>query len=96
MRRQQGLCPIISAKYRGHYKYPRPTELHHRCHRVGWAVKRFPLFIDSVWNLMAVNHDAHMQWPSFGKISYEEAERREKFLQRHPQIARAVNCEEEP
>jgi len=91
LRRQHGICPIGKAKDGW---AEAPTELHHRCHRIGWAVRRFPLFMDSVWNLMAVNHNYHMQWPSFGKISYEEAARRERFLQRHPMIARAVNCEE--
>lgn len=43
---------------------------------------------------MAVNHDYHMMWPSFAKINWLEAEKRQKFLERHPLIARAVNLEE--
>lgn len=90
LRRQGGCCPIAATKKRWAVT---PTELHHRLHNLKWARKKFPLFIDSVWNLMAVCHWAHMEWPSYGKISYLEAERREAFLQRHPLIARAVNME---
>lgn len=91
VRKQGGICPI--AKTRDKWAEA-PTELHHRCHRTSWAIKKFPLFIDSLWNLMAVNHNWHMQWPSFAKISFFEAEKREAFLQRHPMIAKAVNCED--
>jgi hypothetical protein len=87
---QHGRCPIAWSE--GWFELP--TELHHRAHRTKWARRRFPLFIDSVWNLMAVAHDWHMRYPSFGKISWLEAERREQFLERHPAIARAVNMED--
>jgi len=89
--RQRGLCPI--AKQKDGFAQP-PSDLHHRCHRTKWATKRFPLFIDSVWNLMAVNHFWHMMWPSYGKISWLDAEKREAFLRRHPMMARAVNMED--
>ena len=92
LRRQNGICPIAKAKDGW---AETPTSLHHRCHRTKWAKKKFPLFIDSVWNLMAVNFHWHLQWPSFARISHMEAEKREEFLQRHPAIARAVNFEKE-
>ena len=89
--RQGGLCPIAKEKKMWAES---PRELHHRCHRTKWAIKKFPLFINSVWNLVAVCHWAHMQWGSYGKISWLEAERREAFLKRHSMIARAVNMED--
>ncbi len=92
LRRQNGICPIAKAKDGW---AEAPTSLHHRCHQAKWAKKKFPLFIDSVWNLMAVNFHWHTQWPSFARISHMEAQKREAFLQRHPAIARVVNFEEE-
>ena len=41
---------------------------------------RFPLLLNSTWNLVAVNHLWHMRYPSWGKISLLEADRRETFL----------------
>ena len=92
MRKQGMECPISREK---DIWAAAPTQLHHRCHKSKWTKKKFPLFMDSVWNLMAVNHDRHIDWPSFGKISFLEAEKRERFLERHPAIARAVNFEED-
>ncbi len=90
--RQHGICLIAKAKDGW---AEAPTSLHHRLSRSKWAKKKFPLFIDSVWNLMAVNHDWHMKWPGFGRISFIEANDREAFLERHPAIAQAVNFEED-
>lgn len=88
--KQRGECPIARAKNNIELQ---PTELHHRYPRTKLGLRRFPLFIDSVWNLMAVSHRGHMEWGSYGRIKWGEAERRERFLERHPAIARAVNME---
>ena len=91
MRRQKSICPIAKAK-KGWAELP--NELHHRHPRSELGKKKFPLFIDSLWNLMAVNHDFHMSWPSFAKIRWLEAEKRQKFLERHPDIAKKLNMED--
>lgn len=86
-RKYNGCCAI--AKSKG--KYARITELHHRAHNTKRNRKKWPLFIDSVWNLAPVNHDMHMMWPSALKIRDDEGDRKEAFLRAHPEVARAVN-----
>ena len=56
--------------------------------------KLYPRLIHSLWNLKLVNHWAHIQNPSFGRISYREARKREAFLEAHPCIAKKLNMEE--
>ena len=91
IRKQKLLCPIAVA----HHGLARSRELHHRLHNTKVNRRPYPLFIDSVWNLMAVNHNYHMMYGSFGKISVLEATKREAFLERHPAIAKAINFEGE-
>lgn len=90
LRRQGGYCAIASELG---MEFARPTQLHHRCHNTKRARNKYPLFIDSLMNLVAVNHDQHLMHPSALKIRDNEAESRERFLERHPAIARAVNLE---
>lgn len=90
MRRQKGCCPIAAA----YDKFAKPQSIHHRLHNSKVNRKEFPLFINSIWNLYLVNHNWHMMYPSFGKITVLEAYKREAFLQRHPAIAKRVNLEE--
>ena len=86
--RQQGRCPIAESKG---VCYAVPTSLHHRLHNTKTNRKLYPLFIDSIWNLMAVNHHWHLSYGSYGKIGILEAERRERFLERHPMISDWMN-----
>ena len=72
-------------------KYP-PVELHHtHCHNTRNNRKQFPLFIDSVWNLVLVSEYGHARFRSWGRWSYERCARVEAFLRRHPMIAEWVN-----
>lgn len=66
-------------------------DLHHMHSRTKWAVKAYPLFIDSILNLRTVDHNAHMRGPGKCRMSSYNAERWEMFLQRHPKIAEWVN-----
>ncbi len=71
------------------------TELHHtHIHNTKPNKKRYPLLINSLWNLYGVNHQFHManpSWsPSSGRWSLMECDKRENFLQRHPVIARSL------
>lgn len=43
------------------------TELHHRLHNTKPNRKRYPLFINSIFNLWWVSHYWHMKHPSAGK-----------------------------
>ena len=81
------LCPI--AKEQG--EIARVDALHHRHHQTKWARKKFPLFIDSMFNLMPVNNAYHLIRGSYGRISELQAMKYEMFLQRHPKIAAFVN-----
>lgn len=89
--RQLGHCAIAWA----YHKRADITELHHAgVHNTKVNRKKYPLLIHSLWNLMGVNHKWHMEHPYFGRIHYQQADRREAFLQRHPMIAAGLNCEE--
>lgn len=44
------------------------TTPHHRLHDTNSNVKRFPRFINSVFNLWLVNQDWHMEHPHAGKV----------------------------
>lgn len=89
LRRQHGNC-AIAAEYDG---AAAPDSIHHRLHDTKVNRQKYPLLIDSLWNLLAVNADWHMMHPSFGAIRTLEADRREAFLRRHPMIAEALNME---
>jgi hypothetical protein len=89
IRRQNGNCAIAVA-YDG---AAAPDSLHHRLHNTKVNRKKYPLLIDSLWNLVAVNMAWHMQHPSFGGMWPREALSREAFLGRHPMIAAALNME---
>jgi hypothetical protein len=94
--RQKGRCAISNQtkKYKKnmlsamfHYKFyyigiSKITELHHRCHKEKWRVKKFPLFIDSMLNLVGVNHWEHIKNPSALSITDVQAEKYEKFLEK--------------
>ncbi len=88
--RKQGYrCPIGLIKY---LRDDRPQELHHtKVHNTKIARKKFPLFIDSVLNLTAVNHTNHMNNPSWGISTDYICEKYERFLERHPKICNWVN-----
>ena len=68
------------------------TDLHHyRIHNLKWVRKKYPLFVDSLLNLMPVNNAWHLQHGSFGKIPEIDVAKYERFLERHPKIAKWVN-----
>ena len=86
--RQSWVCPIALEKN----KLAEVTDLHHyRCHNTRPNRKKYPLLIDSLLNLVAVNNAYHLSNGSWGRASDLECERIEKFLERHPKIAKWVN-----
>ncbi len=90
--KQNGRCAIATS----HGRIAAITELHHAGrHNTGADRKLYPLLVNSLWNLVAVNHLWHMKYPAWGKQKGTEwASKREAFLGRHPRIAKKLNMEE--
>lgn len=84
-------CPIALEKD----AIAQVTDLHHyRVHNTKVNRKLYPLFIDSMLNLVAVNNAWHLKNPSWGREPYFEAEKYELFLSRHPKIDKFLNMKE--
>jgi hypothetical protein len=75
----KGRCPIADS----HGVWAYPESLHHRLHNRKINRKRFPLFIDSVFNLVAVNDNFHMKYPGWGKFTVFEADKIELYIVEH-------------
>ena len=43
-------------------------------------MQRFPFFIDSIFNLVPVNHDWHEQYRNWGKIKVYQADKIEQYI----------------
>jgi len=87
--RQKWLCPIAASKGVKGYGL---TQLHHRLHDHKNYRAKYPLFIDSIMNIVAVNHSWHIANPSALHLGEYYAGRCERFLERHPRFAMWVNC----
>lgn len=92
-RRQHGMCAIAFSKD----IVEEMEELHHtHIHNTKSNRQRFPLLLNSLWNLYGVSHSLHMSnpsWsPSTGRWSLMECDQREFFLARHPIIRKALLC----
>jgi hypothetical protein len=87
IRHQHFNCAIAASQG----AYAPVTELHHKLANSRVNRSRFPLLIDSLFNLVAVNHGYHMANGSFQRMSVLEACKREAFLERHPLAARRLN-----
>lgn len=66
-------------------------DLHHKCHKKKWRIKKYPLFIDSILNLEIVHNICHLARGGHNSITDYRAAKIELFLVRHPAIARFVN-----
>ena len=87
--RQGGCCAIAAA----HGEIAAPTELHHaRCHNTKWARAKWPLFIDSIVNLLAVSHEWHMKRGGFGHWPESQIEWFEARMRKNPVLAARWNC----
>ena len=85
------LCPIALS----HRTKAEVTDLHHaHIHNMKWARRLYPLFIDSIWNLVPVHNAWHLKHGSFGKWPEERVRRCEIFLRKHKKIADFLNCPE--
>lgn len=93
---QRGHCPIKKAngKLSELWRSAKVDLDHSRIHNTEINRAKYPLFIHSLLNLRAVDHKAHLSLPrSQVKIKGEyRAKKIEHFLERHPRIAKWVNC----
>ncbi len=83
---QSGQCAISGIEL-----FDSKPDLHHLTHNTKWRRKKFPLFLNSILNLRIVDHIQHLQNGSALKISDMQAEKYEKFLERHPRMSEFVN-----
>ena len=67
-----------------------PIDLHHQFSNTKWGKKKYPLFINSVLNLVAVHSECHLNHCSL-RITDYNANRYEKFLECHKKSAIFVN-----
>jgi hypothetical protein len=86
--KQSGLCigcnkPLLNGE---------KIDFQHRAHNSDWRREKFPLFIDSLLNLALMHNSCNTtKHRSAGKISDFNAEKYERFLERHPIISDFVN-----
>ena len=82
-------CPIM---WEVNSVYIKPDSLHHtKVHNTKSNKKRYPLLLNSLLNLTPVFNAIHITRGSWGKISEYNADKIERFLERHPLAARFVN-----
>ena len=87
--KQKWICPI--SQY-CHKPIMIDKVLHHyRVHNDKYNRKKYPLLLNSMLNLMPVNNDYHLAHPSFGGITDYQADKIERFLEKHPRISSWVN-----
>lgn len=96
-------CPIWEEKKHINPAWHMPkfvTDLHHPLHNTKTNRKLYPLLIDSVINLIPVENGEHLNNGSWKPahlpkvLDGEWARKWERFLEKHPKIAKWVNCPE--
>ena len=86
---QCGRCAITWAFFQPRDK----IEMHHLLQESKVNCDKYPLFIHSVWNLRLVEGGAHDTKPLPEHLPWMVAERVEKHLQDHPDVAALINME---
>ena len=67
-------------------------ERHHaRIHDKKWVRARYPLFVDSVFNILPVSHRWHMRYGGFGKWPERKVAWYEARMRKNPQLAAWAN-----
>jgi len=83
---QKGVCAITKEMLDYH-----TFEVHHAgLHNTKGNRKNYKLFLNSYLNCYAVNKKAHVENPSWGKISFIEADAWERFLQAWVEVCRVA------
>ena len=92
LRHQHFECPILAANGREATITSKPDLDHSRVPNTKHNRRKYPLLIDSLLNLRAVDHHAHLHLPrSQVRMSGYNAAKLEAFLRRHPKTAEWVN-----
>jgi hypothetical protein len=86
LKRQDYHCAICGMVF-----YMSKIDLCHRAHRTKWRERKFPLFINSVFNMRAGHNTCNTTKLGALNISDLQAEQWERFLARHPNLARWGN-----
>lgn len=84
---QSGRCVIADAD--GEYR--KMDALHHLLSKSKWAVRKYPLFIDSICNLVGVNNELHISRNSAIKAPEWYAVEWERFFEHNPECAEYCN-----
>lgn len=88
--RQNGCCAISGTVLNWGW-----AQVHHaRVHDSRWARRRFPLFIDSIFNCVLVDPGAHQEHGGWGHWPIRKVEWYERRLAANPRMARWANREE--
>ena len=64
---------------------------HHRLHDSDENIKKYPLQIHSLWNLVPIYHEGHDENRNFWPVNDEMARERERFLEANPEISKFMN-----
>ena len=72
-----GMCPIAASLK---VYSVNPDQLHHRLHNERKNRIRFPLFINSVFNVVAVSEKYHTENRNWGKYSVFAADKIEQYI----------------
>ena len=67
------------------------VDLHHRMPDSDINRAKYPLFIHSLFNLLPLYHDFHMDNHSFRSIQDAEAEQKERYLRNNPEVCAFAN-----
>lgn len=87
-KRQRGICVICGSKM----GLTEVLDLHHKCRKHRWRIRKYPLFIDSIINLELAHNGCHITKDG-NHISDLQAGKYERFLERHPRICDFVNMD---
>ena len=71
--------------------YNEKLDLHHRVNNSKWRRKKYPLFINSLLNLVLLHNTCHLKMGRFLQLTDYRANKIELFLQKHKKIAEWVN-----
>ncbi len=85
LRKQNKTCPGTGKKFK------EKPDIQHRCHKSKWRKLKFPDFIDSVLNLILLDHTFHLSNASYMKIQDLKAEKYQNFLTRYKKVNIFVN-----
>lgn len=93
-KKRNGNC-LVCGQYINLFAYDpaQQHDLHHIMRNTKGNRKRYPLLIDSLWNLALLHHNCHIAVGNSIKTTDYIAGKKEAFLARHPMYAKVVNCD---